>query len=156
MTSSTIPQSRWVVAETSEVSAAAYGSFLAREYLRLDASAFGMSMLEAKSLDPQQVFVLHAGYATVVRGHDEHRDECGNPLHVRGMLEYSHVGVFVGVEPSGIVTDDAHNVFSASGSAASITSGRLSFALGLVGPCYSLDTACSSALVALHACVITL
>ena len=70
---------------------------------------------------------------------------------MRSALEYSEVGVFVGVEPSGLVTQEATNVFSASGCAASITSGRLSYALGLVGPCYSIDTACSSALAALHA-----
>jgi len=68
------------------------------------------------------------------------------------VLRYSNVGVFVGVEPSGIVAKQAANVFSASGFALSITSGRLSFVLGLVGPCYSIDTACSSALAALHVC----
>ncbi len=51
-----------------------------------------------------------------------------------------------------------HNssVFSASGRALSVTAGRLSFSLGLVGPCYSIDAACASSLAALHACVTTL
>ena len=51
-----------------------------------------------------------------------------------------------------------HNssVFSASGGALSVTAGRLSFSLGLVGPCYSIDAACASSLAALHACVTTL
>ena len=35
--------------------------------------------------------------------------------------------------------------------ALSVVSGRLSYAFGLVGPCVSLDTACSSFLVAAHA-----
>ena len=43
-------------------------------------------------------------------------------------------------------------MFSTSGGALSITSGRLSYVLGLVGPCYSIDTACASALAALHVC----
>ena len=66
---------------------------------------------------------------------------------------YLTVGVFVGVEPSGlqICPEDA-NVFSATGGAQSITSGRISYILGVVGPCYSIDTACSSALAALHVC----
>ena len=38
----------------------------------------------------------------------------------------------------------------------SVTAGRLSFSLGLVGPCYSIDAACASSLAALHACVTTL
>ena len=66
---------------------------------------------------------------------------------------YSNVGVSVGVEASGL-SDSAEdaNVFSASGGALSITSGRLSYALGLVGPCYSIDVACASSLAALHVC----
>ena len=43
-------------------------------------------------------------------------------------------------------------MFSASGAALSVASGRLSYTLGLVGPCYSVDTACASALAALHVC----
>lgn len=46
------------------------------------------------------------------------------------------------------------NAFAASGGALSITSGRLSYVLGLVGPCYSIDTACASSLTALHLCVL--
>ena len=37
-----------------------------------------------------------------------------------------------------------------------MTSGRLSFSLGLVGPCYSIDVACASSLVALHTCIMTI
>ena len=46
------------------------------------------------------------------------------------------------------------SAYSTSGGALSITSGRLSYTLGLVGPCYSIDTACASTLAALHACVL--
>ena len=65
-------------------------------------------------------------------------------------LAYSEIGVFVGVEPSGLEASTVINVFSASGNSASITSGRLSYVLGLIGPCYSIDTACSSTLAALN------
>ena len=65
--------------------------------------------------------------------------------------ERSDVGVYVGVEPSGQAsTQSEANVYSASGGSASITSGRLSYTKGLLGPCLSIDTACSSALSALH------
>ena len=61
--------------------------------------------------------------------------------------------MFVGVESSGLASvSEGASTFSASGGALSIASGRLSYSLGLVGPCYSIDTACASALAALHAC----
>ena len=43
------------------------------------------------------------------------------------------------------------SVYAATGATASIASGRLSYVLGLHGPCVSYDTACSAALVASHA-----
>ena len=73
----------------------------------------------------------------------------------RSSFTNSNIGVFVGVEPSGLQMKEA-SVFSASGGALSVTAGRLSFSLGLVGPCYSIDAACASSLAALHACVTTL
>ena len=149
-TPSSIPMARWE-APTSEVgaSAAAYGSFLDTEGLMFDNGAYGISALEARSMDPQQSFVLHVGYAALVRGQVSDGLDAGRE---RDALVYSGVGVFVGVEPSGLVVGEAASAFSASGGAGSITSGRFSYALGLVGPCYTIDTACSSALAALHVC----
>eukprot|EP00966_Prymnesium_polylepis_P020667 475639-Prymnesium_polylepis.1 len=45
----------------------------------------------------------------------------------------------------------ASSVYAATGSALSIASGRISYSLGLHGPCVSYDTACCAALVAGHA-----
>ena len=110
-------------------------------------------MIEARSLDPQQRLVLHVGYAALHGGADvaAWREE----RRLRDALVNQGIGVFVGVEASGLTADaqETVNVYSTSGGALSITSGRLSYALGLVGPCYSIDTACASALAALHACV---
>jgi len=91
-------------------------------------------------MDPQQCLVLLVGYAALAGG-------CLAMLQNRSGSRDS--GVFVGVEASGVMLGQL-SVFSASGGALSITSGRFSYTLGLVGPCYSIDTACSSALAALH------
>ena len=42
-------------------------------------------------------------------------------------------------------------MYAATGGVPSIASGRLSFAIGLQGPCMMIDTACSAGLVAVHA-----
>ena len=148
-TASGIPQGRWAT-KTAELdgaaAAAAYGSFLNADDLWIDSGAFGLFTLEARSMDPQQVFVLHVGYAALVARESDWADRETR----RADLLCCDVGVFVGVEPSGLVIAGSSTAFSATGAAASITSGRLSFALGLVGPCYTIDTACSSALAALH------
>ena len=93
-----------------------------------------------RALQLQQVLLLKVGFALATSALSAL--ECG-PSRV------ARVGVFVGVEPS----DGAKatpSVYSTAGAAVSVASGRLSYVLGFVGPCISLDTACSSALVAAH------
>ena len=97
-------------------------------------------------MDPQQRLLLEAGYEA---------------LHGAGQtkveLSRSLTGVFVAIASNDwadIVKSSAplsRSVYAATGSPHSIASGRLSFALGLQGPCVSYDTACSAALVASHA-----
>ena len=68
----------------------------------------------------------------------------------------SSTGVFIGmsnsdfenVEGSGF--KDGRSVYSATGSALSVTAGRVSFLMGFRGPAMVVDTACSSSLVALN------
>ena len=66
----------------------------------------------------------------------------------------SSVAVFLGAGATlGATTGGAAmplSVFSGTSAALSVASGRVSYALGLVGPAVSLDTACSSSLVAVH------
>ena len=114
---------------------ASYGSFVGLPCL--DAAAFGIGASEMRALQLQQVLLLKVGFALATSAL-----ECG-PSRV------AHVGVFVGVEPSD-GSKATPSVYSTAGAAVSVASGRLSYVLGFVGPCISLDTACSSALVAAH------
>merc|ERR1711965_479202 len=110
-----------------------------------DNGRFSVSPAEAAATDPQQRVVLEHGYAA---------------LHAAGFdkafLEGSVTGVFVGIQalefPELLVAMPAgSSVYSATGSAHAIACGRVSFALGMQGPCASYDTACSAGLVAMHA-----
>ena len=73
----------------------------------------------------------------------------------------SAVGVFVGVMTDGEwgtcqqramqQSGKPISAFAANGSGPAALSGRVSFVLGLKGPCFSVSTVCSSSLVALDA-----
>lgn len=70
----------------------------------------------------------------------------------------SNMGVFVGGVPSdyqyGAFRDlQTVPMFDVTGNHQSILSGRISHYFDLRGPCFSLDTACSSGLFALHQAV---
>ena len=62
--------------------------------------------------------------------------------------------VFVGIErPDWALAQPPvarGSVYAVTGDNVSVAAGRLSYALGLQGPCASVDTACSSALVGTH------
>ncbi|MDC0525811.1 AMP-binding protein [bacterium] len=143
-----VPASRWephAIPSPDSVSAARarHGGFLFGVELFAH-GFFGVSPAEALAMDPQQRLVLESGYASL-----QASGEC------RRSLMHSATGVFVAV----YANDFAHvltalplgtTVYAATGSAHSIASGRLSFALGLQGPCTTYNSACSSALVASH------
>mmetsp|Transcript_24221 Transcript_24221/g.76721 ORF Transcript_24221/g.76721 Transcript_24221/m.76721 type:complete len:1389 (-) Transcript_24221:1907-6073(-) len=121
-----------------------HGGF-ARGIDRFDNACFGISVAETAVMDPQQRILLERGYES---------------LHGAGLqratLIGTTMGVFVGIGTQDfafLVTNSplASSVYSATGSSHSIASGRLSYILGLQGPCASYDTACSSTLAAGHA-----
>ena len=142
------PISRWdVEADIRAVKASAtYGAFLAPDTFSFDASAFGISRIEARVLDPMELLVLEASDAVSrVSSPTSHASPTNLPMGC--FLGAS--GMFKDVRSSSRV-EKAHTAYSASSGQLSVLSGRISYTFGWIGPCLTTDTACSSSLVAMH------
>ena len=114
-----------------------------------DADFFGISPRETRRIDPQHRLLLEVTWEAL--------EDAGQPPD---RLAGSDTGVFVGIasqdyahiqaRPEHRELIDAHvNV----GSATSLAPNRVSYLLDLRGPSVAVDTACSSALTALHLAV---
>lgn len=144
-----IPASRWEherwFNEDAEVPGCYYvehGGFLS-EVDGFDPEFFGIAPAEAVSIDPQQRLLLETTWEAL--------EHAGIPAD---SLRGSGTGVFVGISSTDyhrlVLGDEAPDTYAATGTAASVAAGRISYVLGLNGPALSVDTACSSSLVAVH------
>jgi myxalamid-type polyketide synthase MxaE and MxaD len=146
-----VPPDRWSVDEYYDADPAAPGKISTRfggfvdGLADFDAELFGIAPREAVSLDPQHRLLLEVSWEAL-----EHAGI--SPLGLAG----SRTGVFAGLSSTdyaqllagrGNSTIDA---YLGSGTAHSTATGRISYTLGLEGPNMAIDTACSSALVAVH------
>ncbi|WP_164101785.1 type I polyketide synthase [Candidatus Laterigemmans baculatus] len=152
-----LPAERW---DAEQVAAAAgsseqaarcgrFGGFL-DAIDQFDAHFFGISPREAAKMDPQQRLLLEVTWQAL-----EHAGLA--PERLAG----STTGVFVGIGAADYAKVPFHfddyygqiDVHSGTGNALSIAANRMSYFFDWHGPSMSVDTACSSALVALHLAV---
>ncbi len=109
-----------------------------------DAPYFGISPREAASMDPQQRVLLEVAWQALE-----------NAKVPPGSLYERPVGTFLGItcfDHAVLLGADLEQAgaYAGTGSALNAAAGRLSYLLGLSGPCMAIDTACSSSLVCLH------
>jgi acyl transferase domain-containing protein len=111
-----------------------------------DAEFFGISPREASSMDPQQRLLLEVTWEALEDGGQVPENLVG-----------SKTGVFIGISGSDYydiqlsASDrDSINAYTNLGGVHCVTANRISYILNFKGPSMAVDTACSSALVAVH------
>src|SRR3954467_774847 len=114
---------------------------------KFDPQFFGISPREAPYVDPQHRLLLETSWEAIE-----------NAGVVLDLEKGSDVAVFVGISHNDYqgIQSTAFDHFgiaphTATGSAHSIAANRISYCLNLRGPSIAMDTACSSALTAVHA-----
>lgn len=121
----------------------AEGGFL--EHIdRFDAEFFGISPREALKIDPQHRLLLELSWEALEDG-----------AIVPSSLAGSRTGVYLGLwsnEYESVMSRQVEDVdlYTTTGGGRYAASGRISFVLDLRGPSLTLDTGCSSSLVAFH------
>ncbi len=113
---------------------------------RFDAAFFGISPREAASLDPQHRLLLETAWEAMC--------DAGRPL---ASWRGSQTAVFIGMLAGDYATLHAKTVgvagigpHYATGIEFSFAAGRLAYAFDLHGPAATLNSACSSSLLAVH------
>jgi acyl transferase domain-containing protein len=123
------------------------GAFL-KEIEGFSPAFFGISPREAASMDPQQRLLLEVSWEALE-----------NAALVPGHMQSRPVGVFVGMgatdysERATLHGPAAIDAYHGTGMSNSLASGRISYLLGVRGPCLATDTACSSSLTSVHLAV---
>ncbi|KAL7620421.1 hypothetical protein AAE478_009416 [Parahypoxylon ruwenzoriense] len=120
------------------------GHFLNQGMGEFDTSFFNITPVEAKALDPQQRIQLESTYEAL--------ENAGISIE---KIAGSDTGVYIGTsnhDYAHMLWKDPDNLplYHAVGTSAAIMANRVSYFFDLRGPSVTIDTACSSTLVALH------
>jgi hybrid polyketide synthase/nonribosomal peptide synthetase ACE1 len=120
---------------------------LQEDIRRFDNAFFGIRAEEAESMDPQQRILLEVVF--------EGLESAGYSIQqLRGSSTAVYVGQLNGDFYDVVLRDvDSAPRYTATGTARSIMSNRVSYFFDWKGPSITIDTACSSSLVAVHLAV---
>ncbi|MCL2719395.1 MAG: SDR family NAD(P)-dependent oxidoreductase, partial [Lachnospiraceae bacterium] len=149
---SAIPKTRWDIEKYYDNNPGRDGKMYVKEGgfvptpEGFDIDLFQMSEREASYLDPQHRLFLELVWRCL--------EKSGiNPQKLKG----TKTGVYLGISTNDYGSHsiysgnpEAIDIYSFTGSAFSMASGRISYMMGLRGPSISTDTACSSSLVCIH------
>ncbi len=147
-----VPADRWNVERYYDAEPGLAGKSIAKRggfvegLEQFDPQFFGISPREAPYIDPQQRLLLETAWEAI--------EDAGVVLDLD---KGTDIAVYMGVSHNdyqviqGTPWDSAHiSPHSPTGSAHSIAANRISYSLNLHGPSVAMDTACSSALTAVH------
>lgn len=147
-----VPPDRWRVddyydpdPDTPGKTYARHGGFLDRVDL-FDPQFFGISPREALNMDPQQRLMLEVAWEALEHAAVAPDRLVGSDTGVFAASSTHDYG-FLHVRDGDPTRFDA---YFGTGNAPNAIGGRISYVLGLQGPCVVVDTACSSSLVAVH------
>ncbi|OAQ57609.1 polyketide synthase [Pochonia chlamydosporia 170] len=118
--------------------------FMKRDVAAFDAPFFTMPIAEAQAMDPQQRMALECTYEAL--------ENAGIRMdNVNGSNTSCYVGCFTR-DYSDMMACDPEDLplYHGTGTGSAIMSNRISWFFNMKGPSVSLDTACSSSMVALH------
>ncbi|MHB8522439.1 MAG: beta-ketoacyl synthase N-terminal-like domain-containing protein [Limisphaerales bacterium] len=144
------PAERWNFSDSLPARAASspplenpWGGFVA-DIDKFDPLFFDISPREAELMDPQQRLFLQTVWKAI--------EDAG---HKKSDLAGTRTGLFVGVAANDYASLLAIGgveveAYSSTGNAHSVLANRVSYFFDLRGPSEAIDTACSSALVAIH------
>ena len=145
-----VPADRWDADELYDPESGVQGRSVSKwgafidDVTGFDPDFFGINEREATAMDPQHRVLLETCWEAV--------EQSGRtPASMSG----TSTGVFIGMshDDYAMVTSDAgafDQAYAFTGNPFSMASGRVAHALGLHGPALTMDTACSSSMVAVH------
>lgn len=115
-----------------------------------DAEFFGLSPVEAASMDPQQRILLQLTWEALEDAHIPANTLRGTRTGVFIGTTNNDYGMLISADPT------AAHPYALTGNSTAVVANRISYAFDFRGPSVAIDTACSSSLVAVHDAVAAL